>query len=1081
MSIFKDTFKKDIQDQLKVRQDAIHSRTPDAIQYFNARNSWIRMSSSVNVHGTNELAKKYVLQGGVLRNGKLKSGVGNTGKENYSIATPDDTINRLGIRPMPGITGIEVKSKSAYGSLREVTVTFNAWDIRQLEELELLYMRPGYTVLIEWGWAPYLDNTSKLTYNPGFYDILDSSPSKEQIFKDLYNTAVKEHKGNYDAHFGYIKNYSWNARPDGGYDCTTNIISVGEVMESLKVNYSPFGNIKAISSKGLFSSKIPGIDISAMSELSSSYSQNILAGAFYELYQIGMQKMEGTQDEGKSFVFYNTEKGSYYDMFKKTININGGKAEASSNGKIGASDEQIYITLETLCNLLNDHVIFKDSNSNTSFVSCSVLEREYDKDALKKPNPLTGEGYLLCLAHPLQISVDPTVCAIKSPLWVKGFNINPAIVEAINASGSSVVIYDTTTPASTYDNLISTIKTEIEASNTDEEKLIKEMSSVLQGDINKIKELSRRWYLTNPTKDLYSYLDDGLTGPEIQAAVGDTTSGSPQLSKAALLKYNPATLDQMGLDAEKEKLKNVQTDTIKNLEYLNSIPRPYFYQDNYSTELGIIGNIYVNLNFLYRLALDNNLESQDKKEKNDINLYDFLKSTMTEISSAIGNVSNFDIHVDPIDNKIRIIDVNYVDYKSRQEVYNNLFQLEVHNTKSTVRSYKLESQIFQDQSTVISIGAQVGGGALATDNNTLLDFNKGITDRIIPKKIDPTLDPNKSLVEANKEKLENVIISLKSLYEFFGKLDYGWFTDADFDADQAGNYKNSLKDLINFFKNLTFSNIKNRSIIPTKISIDMDGIGGLVIGHMFKIPPELLPKGYKGGEGPNDIGAKLGYVVTGIGHSLKSNDWTTNIDAQTIILDEPSGSKLKFEDIITQKEGKTSTKSANDIIKSTTRGTQVMTKVICGQTRNNGDIDDLLVKIKPELWARHASTVNQSDNKQIRLQPLAMESLEKLLTDAYNQGILLKVNSAYRTYGDQLRIKQSSSTIPCATPGWSNHGFGLAVDLANSTGARINPAKTPKEWKWIQANKDKYKFYNLNDSSESHHYNWNPGQPGKIC
>ena len=59
MSIFKDTFKKDIQDQLKVRQDAIHSRTPDAIQYFNARNSWIRMSSSVNVHGTNELAKKY--------------------------------------------------------------------------------------------------------------------------------------------------------------------------------------------------------------------------------------------------------------------------------------------------------------------------------------------------------------------------------------------------------------------------------------------------------------------------------------------------------------------------------------------------------------------------------------------------------------------------------------------------------------------------------------------------------------------------------------------------------------------------------------------------------------------------------------------------------------------------------------------------------------------------------------------------------------------------------------------------------------------------------------------------------------
>ena len=1078
MSIFKDTFKKDIQDQLKVRQDAIHSRTPDAIQYFNARNSWIRMSSSVNVYGTNELAKKYVLQGGVLRNGKLKSGVGNTGKENYSIATPDDTINRLGIRPMPGITGIEVKSKSAYGSLREVTVTFNAWDIRQLEELELLYMRPGYTVLIEWGWAPYLDNSSKLTYNPGFYDILDSKPipSKEQIFKDLYDTAVKEHKGNYDAHFGYIKNYSWNARPDGGYDCTTNIISIGEVMESLKVNYSPFGNIKSISSKGLFSSKIPGIDINAMSDLSASYSQNVLAGAFYELYQIGMQKMEGTQDDGKSFVFRDNEKGSYYDLFKKTINVNGGSAGSNSDNKIGASDEQIYIPIETLCNLLNDYVIFKDSNSNNSFVSCSVLEREYDKDALKKPNPLTGEGYLLCLAHPLQISIDPTVCAIKSPLWVKGFNINPSTIEAIAASGSSVVVYDTTVSASVYDNLISTIKTEIENSNTDEDKLIKEMSSVLQGDENKIKELSRRWYLTNPSTNLYEYLDKGLTTGEIEDAVGQT---SGIISKAFILKFNPITLDQISLDNEKKKLEDVQTNVVENLVYLNNIPRPYFYQDNYSTELGIIGNIYVNLNFLYRLALDNNLESQDKKEKNDINLYDFLKSTMAEISSAIGNVSNFDIHVDPIDNKIRIIDVNYVDYKSRQEVYNNLFQLEVHNTKSTVRSYKLESQIFQDQSTVISIGAQVGGGALATDNNTLLDFNKGITDRIIPKKDDPT--PKTNRIDESTERLENVIIALKSLYDLFGKLSFNSFVDADFDADQAGNYKNALKDLINFFKNLTKSNIKNRSIIPTKISIEMDGIGGLVIGHMFKIPEELLPKGYRGGEGPNDIGAKLGYVVTSVGHSLKGNDWTTQIDAQTIILDEPSGSKLKFEDIITQKEGKTSTKSANDIVKTTAKSTQIMTKVICGVVRNNGDIDDILTKIKPELFARHASTVNQSDNKQIRLQPLAMKSLEDLLTDAYNQGILIKVNSAYRTYGDQLRIKQSSSAIPCATPGWSNHGFGLAVDLANSTGARINPASTPKEWKWIQANKDKYKLYNLNDSSESHHYNWNPGQPAKIC
>ena len=95
---------------------------------------------------------------------------------------------------MPGITGIDIKSKSAYGSLRQVTVSFVAWDIRQLEELELLYMRPGYTVLVEWGWAPYLDNDGKLSKNIDYYDIINKTPNKETIFKNLYDDAVEKYK-----------------------------------------------------------------------------------------------------------------------------------------------------------------------------------------------------------------------------------------------------------------------------------------------------------------------------------------------------------------------------------------------------------------------------------------------------------------------------------------------------------------------------------------------------------------------------------------------------------------------------------------------------------------------------------------------------------------------------------------------------------------------------------------------------------------------------------------------------------------------------------------------------------------------
>jgi hypothetical protein len=234
MSIFKEPFKDEIKIQLGKRQDAMLKRSPNDIRYINSRNAWVRMSSAVNTYKDtapnpptlkdlsdegnydDSLAKKYILQGGVLNeNGTLKGGVGSWNNV-YSNVSADGTPYRLGIRPMPGITGIEIKSLGAYGSLREVTVNYQCWDIRQLEDLELLYMRPGYTVLVEWGWAPYLDNKGNIQSNVQFYDIINQVKDKDTIWKELEKKASEN--GNYEGMYGTIKNYSWNARPDGGYD-----------------------------------------------------------------------------------------------------------------------------------------------------------------------------------------------------------------------------------------------------------------------------------------------------------------------------------------------------------------------------------------------------------------------------------------------------------------------------------------------------------------------------------------------------------------------------------------------------------------------------------------------------------------------------------------------------------------------------------------------------------------------------------------------------------------------------------------------------------------------------------------------
>jgi hypothetical protein len=93
--------------------------------------------------------------------------------------------------------------------------------------------------------------------------------------------------------------------------------------------------------------------------------------------------------------------------------------------------------------------------------------------------------------------------------------------------------------------------------------------------------------------------------------------------------------------------------------------------------------------------------------------------------------------------------------------------------------------------------------------------------------------------------------------------------------------KTGLRDIIAYMQSLTKAPGSNRNIIPTKFSCEIDGIGGLVIGNMFRLPSHLLPKGYKGLDG---IGSQLGNAITGISHTINGGDWTTKIESQNIVL-----------------------------------------------------------------------------------------------------------------------------------------------------------------------------------------------------
>jgi hypothetical protein len=65
MSIFRDSFTTEVRNQLEIRGKAMKDRNKNGLQYFNSRNSWVKMTSGVDVEDT-DLARENILFGGVL-------------------------------------------------------------------------------------------------------------------------------------------------------------------------------------------------------------------------------------------------------------------------------------------------------------------------------------------------------------------------------------------------------------------------------------------------------------------------------------------------------------------------------------------------------------------------------------------------------------------------------------------------------------------------------------------------------------------------------------------------------------------------------------------------------------------------------------------------------------------------------------------------------------------------------------------------------------------------------------------------------------------------------------------------------
>ena len=395
MNIVGESFPQQIIEQINVRQKkkGALSRDAELLTWMNSNTGWVRMVSSVNVEPSrysfansplksnpltgNELAKQYILFGGV------SNGVGRDGLR-YGVATDGSTLNNnayglggleFGINPMPGITSFSIKTENR-GSLKTATIGIKAYNRTQFDIINTLYMSLGYTVLIEWGNAMYYENDTTVLQDNNFSlasDFLSGKFRWDDILPKIAQTRLSS-KGNYDASLGKIVNFSWTVGRDLSYDIILTVRSIGDVIESLKIN-TLSGNIKLTNTPSKSNSTNPTSE-----DPVPNFAKSTDIGAI--LYNIQNElKGLGTDSRGESWLY--DPKTKITQAIRQTYR---------------GSKEQYFIRLGYFLEILQNNIIPDVVNGNT--------KTKYIKF---NTNPETN----IISLYSRQLSADPSVCLFK--------------------------------------------------------------------------------------------------------------------------------------------------------------------------------------------------------------------------------------------------------------------------------------------------------------------------------------------------------------------------------------------------------------------------------------------------------------------------------------------------------------------------------------------------------------------------------------------------------------------------------------------------------------------------------------------
>ena len=193
---------------------------------------------------------------------------------------PDTTF-----RPHSGIQSINTTYKSNYG-IQETTITWKFWDINKFQEYESALLKHGRTVFVEFGWS----NNKEVDIKP---DVINDEEEFLKSFKST-NLKIKRAGGDYYCTIGKITNFDYKINPNGGFDCTTTIVSIGADLFKSTIDEN-------------LNSKVTEIQDSNLKKLEDAYANsNFYFEKFMENLDSNIKLAVKNGDAG---VYHNGEKG----------------------------------------------------------------------------------------------------------------------------------------------------------------------------------------------------------------------------------------------------------------------------------------------------------------------------------------------------------------------------------------------------------------------------------------------------------------------------------------------------------------------------------------------------------------------------------------------------------------------------------------------------------------------------------------------------------------------------------------------------------------------------------------------------